>query len=110
MRYASSLPPLSRGLKDKWKAKGLTETRMVKVVHERDLQPLELQRHSQSGLLPAQVRQFEKHHAEPHQQERRAYCRRTSRQSILLEFRSGRERRHYNQGGTGMAEHIDEEV
>ena len=83
---------------------------MVKVVHERDLQPLEFQRHPQPELLPAQVRQLQKRHAEPYQQERRTYCRRIRRQSILIEFRSGKERRHYNQSGTGMAEHIDEEV
>lgn len=83
---------------------------MVKVVHERDLPSLDLQRHSPSEPLPVQARQPEKHHAEPYQQERRTYCRRIRHQPILMELRSGKERRQHNQGGTGMTEHIDEEV
>ena len=110
MRYASSLPPLSRGFEDKRKTKRLAETRMVKVVHERVLPTLELQRQSQPEPLPGQVRQLEKRLAEPYQQERRTYCRRISRRSILIEFRSGKERRQHSQSGTGMTEHIDEEV
>jgi hypothetical protein len=42
-------------------------------------------------------------------QESRTYCRRIRQQHILVELRSGKDRRH-NQQGDGPADHIDEEV
>lgn len=109
MRYAPDIPPLKAGLEGKWKAKGLTETRMVKAVHERAFPTLELQRRTQPEAFPAQARQLETRYAEPYR-ERRAYSRRICRQSVLIEFRSGKERRQHSQFGSGKAEHIDEEV
>jgi hypothetical protein len=104
MRYVSSIPTAyvdvgGREVKD--------NVRTVKPV----------QPHAPGGRVVMQHRQYElQQKAEPHewhevrQEERRLVCRRVSHQSVLLELRSGMERRHHNLRAGDIVEHIDEEV
>ncbi len=82
----------------------------AKPVQERTLPPLVSHpQRAQHEIPPGTTTEIERRQEKPFQ-ERRAYCRRVTHQSILEELRSGVERRKNRQRGGDMADHIDEKV
>lgn len=95
-------PPTYTGLGGR-EVKGLTDAHAVKPVQERG-QPSPDKQHEH--------RHEAEHHEHPEvqQEDRRKYCRRVSHQPVLVELRSGIERRRHNLFVGGIVEHIDEEA
>lgn len=81
--------------------KGLTSTHAVKPVHE------ELE--ATAVTLGAEA-QHDAAHTQLPQEDRRKACRRIHHQKVLVELRSGLDRRKHNLFAGGATEHIDEEV
>lgn len=101
MRYVNNLPPVYVGLGGR-QVKG--------VVHAREVRPVE--RHDDAVQEAAQQEQHDhqQHAANDQLQDRRKACRRTAHQPVLVELRSGLERRHHNLFPGDVADHIDEEA
>ena len=108
MRYVSSIPPAPTS-PDTRQVGGLTAIHAVKAVaaveqtvpnvvpgapHQQEAAPL--------FVLPR--------HRESPTTDRRKVCRRVSHQTVLVELRSGLERRHHNQRAGDIVEHVDEEA
>ena len=72
--------------------------------------PLVIQSHSQREGEPEIVEQQERRYDQHVYGERRIYCRRIEHLPILIELRSGIERRRHNQREGDVTEHIDVEV
>lgn len=82
--------------------KGLRLVHAVKPIHE-DVEPTAV-------TLSAEARhQQEPEHHLP-QEDRRKACRRIHNQKVLIELRSGLDRRQHNLMEGGKADHIDEEA
>ncbi len=84
----------------------LTSTHAVKPVHARDPDATPEHPHFEA---------HDEHHPKPKQQglpfeDRRKACRRIHHQKVLIELRSGLDRRQHNLIEGGAAEHIDEQV
>lgn len=106
MRYVSSIPPVRVDIGGR-EVKRLEDVRAVKPV----------QPHASDVRVVMQHKQQEpQQKVEPHewhevrQVERRLACRRVSHQPVLLELRSGIERRRHNLRAGDIVEHIDEKV
>lgn len=84
----------------------LTAVKGVKAVQPRTLPPLVTMPHEHE---PPQE-SAERRHDPQIQGERRIYCRRLQHLPVLLELRSGLERRHHNQRAGDPTEHIDIEA
>ncbi len=90
--------PISRAVKS------LSSVHAVKPVHARDPESLPVEPHS------------DVHGDHPHKQEglpfedRRKACRRIHNQKVLIELRSGLDRRRHNLVEGGTPDHIDEEA
>lgn len=109
MRYVPSLPPPIAGGVDFYESRPLPGVKAVRPVQPRSLPPLVFQRRTQRALREL-VFHGERRH-DPHVDgERRTYCRRTKHLPVLLELRSGRDRRRHRQRSMDLAEHVDEEV
>ncbi|MDD2700582.1 MAG: hypothetical protein PHH36_05025 [Sideroxydans sp.] len=82
--------------------KGLTSVHALKPVHE-EVEPT-------SVTLSAEAN--ERQEAERHlpQEDRRKACRRIHNQKVLIELRSGLDRRRHNLFEVGTSDHIDEEA
>jgi hypothetical protein len=104
MRYAPSLPPVTSNTETR-QVTGLSSVYAVKPIRARE--PVSLANSTpQAAVLPVRqqaqrVMRFE---------DRRKYCRRVSHLPVLVELRSGIERRHHNQREGDMVEHVDETV
>jgi hypothetical protein len=109
MKYVPSLPPPLTGAVDRYEWRALPRVQATHPVQPRSLPPLVFQRRRREPLRAA-VEQPERRH-DPHVNgERRSYCRRTEHLPVLLELRSGIDRRRHAQRATDHAEHVDEEV
>lgn len=103
MRYVTSIPPATTSPNTRH-VMGLSAAQAVKPVrpHERPTPYVEHQedayrvKHQPSPLVPIE--------------DRRKACRRVSHQAVLIELRSGIDRRHHNLREGDVAEHIDIEV
>ena len=103
MKYVPSLPPPTTGGVDRYELRPLPRVQGARPVQPRNLPPLVFQHR-----LPRRNKEEERRH-DPHPQgERRTYCRRTQHQPVLLELRSGRDRRQHRQRNGDMLDHIDE--
>lgn len=110
MKYVPSLPPPVVGVETGLEVKALTGIKRAKPVQARTLPPLVVQPHSQREGEPDTADQQERRY-EPHiHGERRTYCRRIEHLPILIELRSGIDRRRHNQREGDTVEHIDVEV
>lgn len=107
MRFVPSLPPLPKS-PDSRPVSGLSAAHAVKPVYPREqpVQPVEPHAAHQEALHPAGPQA----HSELPAEDRRKTCRRVSHQSVLVELRSGVERRRHNQFEGGIDEHIDIEA
>lgn len=107
MRFVPSLPPPRiTGVWDSLRVGGLAAVKAVKPVGPRTLPPLVTPPRHEEPLREATER---RHDAHPNG-ERRTYCRRSRHQPVLVELRSGRERRHNKQRMDDETEHIDIEA
>ncbi|HEX5364317.1 MAG TPA: hypothetical protein VFW59_08595 [Gallionella sp.] len=106
MKFVPSLPPPRiTGVGGGLKVNRLTAVGAVRPVQPRTLPPL--------VLLPHEVHEppeVERRHDRPEQVERRKYCRRVQHRPVLVEFRSGLDRRHRSQREGDPTEHVDIEV
>ena len=101
MRIDSQLPPIIT-VKDRREVKGLTAVFAIKPVAEEERAPQETETH------------HDVEHTPPYQTEQRGYevdrrkiCRRVSKQAVLIELRSGVDRRRVDQRDGDVRIHID---
>lgn len=105
MRYVSSIPPVSKST-NAHQVRALSAVQGVKPVHmpERDV-PYVALNPVHPDTLPI-IEQYRKRNVPL--QDRRKLCRRVSRQAVLVELRSGIDRRRQNLRDSGTSDHIDE--
>lgn len=105
MRYVSDVASAGNVLK-KQLVSGLTNVQAVKSVHPRE------QRVTQIDLPQLEHKTLQEAASEimrnPNEVERRKECRRIHLQHVLIELRSGIDRRHHNLRGGDVVDHIDE--
>ena len=110
MKYVPSLPPPVTGVGAGLEVKALAGIKRVKPVQARTLPPLVVQPHTRHETPAVTAKKEEKRH-DPHVHgERRIYCRRIEHLPILVELRSGMERRRHNQRADDITEHVDVKV
>ncbi|MBU0688398.1 MAG: hypothetical protein KJ850_08630 [Gammaproteobacteria bacterium] len=103
MRFVPTILPVAATPTSR-AVKSLSNVHAVKPVHARDPEALPDALHS------------EEHGDHPHKQEglpfedRRKACRRIHNQKVLIELRSGLDRRRHNLVEGGPSDHIDEKV
>jgi len=107
MQYVSSIHPPATAPETGLDVDATSGAKRVKPVQALTLPPLVVQSHARHEALPEAAENEEKGH-DPHVHgERRTYCRRTEHLPILIELRSGIDRRRNNQRVGDIAEHID---
>ena len=110
MRFVPSLPPPITVAKEGLELKALARVKPAKPVQARTLPPLVVQRHARSEAPRDHTGQQERRHDAQVHGERRTYCRRIEHLPILVELRSGIDRRRQKQRGGDLTEHVDEKV
>lgn len=109
MRYVQSLPPVVRPAPDDGSVKAATAVNPTAAVSERTLPPLIFRPHQPPAPQPAINRRWL-----PRQggigADRRHYCRRVQQQNVLLELRSGHDRRRHCQRADDITTAIDEKI
>ena len=110
MKIAPDLPAPQPVAGNAMEVKALAGVKPSRPVQERTLPPLIVQPHAQregeADIVDLPERRYEPHiHGE-----RRTYCRRIEHLPILIELRSGIERRRHNQREGDTVDHIDVEV
>lgn len=96
--------------RDELRVRALTGVKAVKPVQPRTLVPLVTQPHGAAHEYVAAAGQPEKRHVVALHGERRVYCRRVQHLPVLLELRSGLDRRRHNQREGEVQEHVDIEA
>ncbi|HLP99402.1 MAG TPA: hypothetical protein VK149_13270 [Sideroxyarcus sp.] len=104
MRYVSDIPSVTPNTTAR-QVSGLSATHAVKPVHPFDEPVTYVEQHAEHQPLPQQLPQAVAPSLPP--EDRRTYCRRVSHQHVLIELRSGVERRRHNLFEGGADEHID---
>ena len=107
MRYVFSIPPVTTSPNTR-QVKGLSSAQAVKPVYPRQQPVPYVEQHTthQETAHPAELHQ----HRSISFEDRRKTCRRVSQQAVLVELRSGIDRRRHNLRDGVLAEHIDEEA
>ena len=105
MKYVPEPPQPTAAPEIGAEVKALAGLRPAKPVQERTLPPMVVRSRAQHEANP-QAAGEEKTHERLHE-ERRIYCRRIEHLPILLELRSGEERRRHNQRAGDLTEHVD---
>ena len=103
MRYVSSIPPVSTSSRTR-QVSELTAVHAIKPVHA-PIQPdtsIKLDSTYQVAIPVVEHREYIP------AVDRRKICRRVKHQTVLVELRSGIDRRHHNLRNGDVAEHIDE--
>lgn len=107
MRYVSSLPPVPTSPNTRQVA-GLSRVNAVKPVPTGEEAVPSIQQQAPRQMpMPPVKQQYQR--AEPFE-DRRKICRRVSRQPVLVELRSGIERRKQRTRAGDLIDHIDEEA
>ncbi len=103
MRFSDNLPPLTPTP---------TGKRVQELLAVHAVNPVRAREHDYAQPGPAQGSQTNAPVAEPEIPgiERRLACRRIHNQKVLIELRSGKDRRQHNLLQGGIADHIDEEA
>lgn len=107
MRYVPSLPPVTTSPNTR-QVKGLSAAQAVKPVYPRE-QPESYTAPQAVQQAAAGVQQQPSHRMQPFEDRRKA-CRRVSHQPVLVELRSGIDRRRHNLRKGDVVEHIDEQA
>jgi hypothetical protein len=105
MRYVTDIPPATSHSFTR-QVTGLSAVYAVKPIHARD-QPIENIDHQ--AALQTELHQVEQQRG-PSEVDRRKACRRLQHQQVLIELRSGVDRRHHNVREGDVVEHIDIEA
>ena len=107
MRYVSSIPPATTSPNTR-QVGGLTAIHAVKAVQlqEQSVPKVEQQAVHEEAARLAELQR----HREALFVDRRKVCRRVNHQPVLVELRSGVERRRHNLRLDDLIEHIDEVV
>jgi hypothetical protein len=106
MRYVPSIPPATTSPNTR-QVRRLSAAQSVRPVSPReqpDLPYVDRQHHHQETEQPVE----RPHQREAPAEDRRKTCRRVSQQPVLVELRSGTERRRHNLREGDIVEHIDE--
>jgi len=107
MRFVSSLPPVSMSPTTR-QVGALTRIDAVKPISSGDQAvPTVGQQAPRQETTPLVKQQYQR--AEPFE-DRRKICRRVSQQPVLVELRSGPDRRRHNMRADDLVDHIDETV
>ena len=107
MRIVPSLPPVIKSPNTR-QPQGLTSIHSVKPVQlQEQTVPLVGQQSAQQEA--ARLVEQQRHHEGPFE-DRRKVCRRVAQKKVLVDLRSGLDRRRHNQRGDDMVDHIDETV
>lgn len=106
MKYVAEPPQPTTAPETGAEVKALAGIRPARTVQERTLPPLVVQPRAQHVAHPEAAGEEVTHQERLHG-ERRTYCRRIEHLPVLLELRSGEERRHHNQRAGDTTEHID---
>jgi len=105
MRYVSSLPPVTTGPNTR-QVGGLTRIHAVKPIEAGEQAVPNVENKSaKQEPMPALVQHHQR--TEPFEDRRKA-CRRVSHLPVLIELRSGVERRRHNLRADDLVDHIDE--
>lgn len=107
MKFAPDLPPPVTPPEIRPEVGALAGTRRVRPVAARISPPLIVQPHVPHEPPPNVAEEGERRHDPHFHGERRTYCRRLEHRPLLIELRSGRERRRRNQRADDITEHID---
>ncbi|HCI14559.1 MAG: hypothetical protein A2063_06315 [Gallionellales bacterium GWA2_60_142] len=107
MKYVPSFPPPGITGVDRVTVTALATVKAAKAVQSRTLPPLVATPHEHHEPVRELAERGDYRHGEG---ERRTYCRRVQHLPVLVELRSGMERRHHNQRAGDPVEHIDIEV
>jgi hypothetical protein len=110
MRYVPSLPPPTLTGIGTREVRGVMRTRPIRPTRIRDHPEVVVDLGEMHEPLPEAVPVPAVEHRTIHPEERRVVCRRVSHQPVLLDLRSGIDRRRHNLRGTDLTEHIDEEA
>ena len=104
MRYVSSIPPVTASPRTR-QVEALTAVHAVRPVHA----PLQVVPYVELNTVQQKTSPVvEQHHRDMPVADRRKYCRRVKHQAVLVELRSGIDRRHHNLRDGDVVEHIDE--
>lgn len=113
MRYVPSLPPPTLTGLGTREVRGVMRARPIRPTRVRsnpeanvDIGPTHELRPEAPPVAPIP----EVEHRVVHPEERRVACRRVAHQPVLLDLRSGLDRRHHKMRGSDLTEHIDEEA
>jgi hypothetical protein len=110
MKFVPSLSPPATAPEIAPEVQALSGVKRARPVQARISPPLIVQPHVRHEVPPEIEVEAERRH-DPHANgERRTYCRRVEHRPMLIELRSGRERRRHNQRASDITEHIDEKV
>jgi len=110
MKIVPSLAPTIAVTKDDSEVEALTAVKAVKPVQPRTLPPLVVQPRARPKASPDITEQQDRRLDVHVHRERRIYCRRIEHLPVLVEMRSGFDRRRHNQRGDDMTEHVDEKI
>lgn len=105
MRFVSSLLPVYTGPASR-DVKGVVGVRAVRPVRAHGETKVTINPHKPHEIQPVAQHERREHGEE----ERRKECRRVSHQAVLVEMRSGIDRRRHNLREDDIVEHIDIEV
>jgi hypothetical protein len=105
MRIVPSLPPVTKSPNTR-QVGGLTAIHSVKAVQlpEQSVPNVE---HQSAQQEAARLVEHQRHHEGP-SEDRRKVCRRVGKQTVLVDLRSGLDRRRHNQREDDFVDHIDE--
>lgn len=107
MRYVSEIKPVATGLKTSL-VPGLSSVNAVKPIHSRDQTVFKVT--ALQGRHKEAVEADHEHATRLPVEDRRTACRRIHNQKVLIELRSGVDRRHHDLLSNQATEHIDEKV
>ncbi|MDO8989772.1 MAG: hypothetical protein Q7U91_09065 [Sideroxyarcus sp.] len=104
MQYVPSITPITANPETR-EVKGLTQIHAVKRAQRREQTEPEAKR---LEAHQEEMERVERHYREHPGEDRRKICRRVSHLPVLVELRSGIDRRRHNLRGSDIVEHIDE--
>ena len=105
MRIVPSLPPVTKSPNTR-QPQELTRIHAVKPVQLQEQTVPNVEQHSAHQEAARLVEQ-QRHHEGPFE-DRRKVCRRVAQQAVLVDLRSGLDRRRHNQREDDLVDHIDE--
>ncbi len=110
MKYVPSLPPVVKGERDELDVYAMARVKAAKPVQARSLAPLVAPPHATPETSPYLDEPLERRRDRHAQGERRTYCRRVEHLPVLVELRSGLDRRHHTRRRGDVTDHVDEAV